>query len=244
MDLAEQRRRQMQMLQAREMQLRERELMSQRMTQMQMQRAIGAQQYSQPYNPGYGQRTVGGYMPPPPYPYPQQQPQGYVPPPQYAPQQQPQGYMPPEYTPGPGGKMLYMNQYLISPQPFLGPMLRSNEMMMMDQYLRSGNGRVVATLNRAGSLVLQVDGRPVWESGGHGGPGPDYRLVMQQDGNLVIYRDCPPNGHGKGAVWASGSSSRGGSVLAAVDEGNLIVYEGGTNKVDWAALKDGKCTVM
>lgn len=46
--------------------------------------------------------------------------------------------------------------------------------------------------------------------------------VMQPDGNFVVYSG------GGVALWSSGTSGRVGSWLAVQDDGNLVVYQGGT----------------
>lgn len=80
-----------------------------------------------------------------------------------------------------------------------------------------------------------------------------YRLAMQPDGNLVLYRtpdDAPlwaakTDGRGgtsavmqedgnlvidgdAGAVWASDTGGHPGATLAVQDDGNVVIYEAGT----------------
>ncbi|MFB7667801.1 hypothetical protein ACFC1R_28415 [Kitasatospora sp. NPDC056138] len=44
-----------------------------------------------------------------------------------------------------------------------------------------------------------------------------YELVMQNDGNLVLYSE-------NGAVWSSGTWGHGGAYAKFQDDGNLVVY--------------------
>lgn len=99
-------------------------------------------------------------------------------------------------------------------------------------YDKADNRRTVTS--QAG-LVLMV-GQDIWS------PNRQYRLIMQTDGNLVLYG---PNG----ATWATSSTIGGGDRLMVMQcDGNLVVYNGasqplwysGTNGHygAWLALQD------
>lgn len=45
-----------------------------------------------------------------------------------------------------------------------------------------------------------------------------YSLVMQTDGNLVLYHN------GVGAIWATGTDGQGGSSAVLQDDGNFVLY--------------------
>lgn len=47
-----------------------------------------------------------------------------------------------------------------------------------------------------------------------------YRLDMQQDGNLVLYRTSD-----NAPLWAAGTNDRGGTRAVMQDDGNLVVYK-------------------
>jgi hypothetical protein len=49
-------------------------------------------------------------------------------------------------------------------------------------------------------------------------PNRNYHLVMQGDGNLVLYRS---NGS---AVWATNTAGSGASYLTMQEDGNLVLY--------------------
>lgn len=95
-----------------------------------------------------------------------------------------------------------------------------------------------------GNLVLYYAGRAVWSQGsgylGHNlaagqqlaagqavqSPNGRYRLLMQGDGNLVLYRDGPH------AVWSSGTGGTGAEAKATMQsDGNLVL--GPPGQVTW-----------
>ncbi|MBP2173106.1 hypothetical protein J3E05_001438, partial [Methanococcus voltae] len=54
------------------------------------------------------------------------------------------------------------------------------------------------------------------------------KLVMQSDGNLVIYKkDNKP-------IWASNTDGKGGNKLVMQSDGNLVIYKK-DNKPIWAS---------
>ncbi len=106
-------------------------------------------------------------------------------------------------------------------------------------------------------LNMQVDGNlvvytsvaaPVWASGAGAAdqlcaphsmgldqyihsPDGQYKLLMQDDGNLVLYG---PNG----ATWASNTVGSGGSSVNMQDDGNLVIYTSTAQPV-WASNTAG-----
>ena len=60
----------------------------------------------------------------------------------------------------------------------------------------------------------------VWTTGTNGTDTAPYKLVMQGDGNLVIY------GKNK-AVWSTGTNERGTAPYKLVmqGDGNLVIYD-------------------
>jgi hypothetical protein len=86
-----------------------------------------------------------------------------------------------------------------------------------DDRLRSGDGRFEFVYQGDGNLVLYQHGAAIWASGTHGTP-PGL-LVMQHDGNLVMYdaHDVP--------IWSSeGSFGNPGAWLIVQDDGNVVIY--------------------
>ena len=59
-----------------------------------------------------------------------------------------------------------------------------------------------------------------------------YALILQSDGNLVLY-------HGTGPLWASNTAGKGASYLAMQSDGNLVLYTS-SGKPVWASNTAGK----
>jgi hypothetical protein len=64
-------------------------------------------------------------------------------------------------------------------------------------------------------------------------PNGHYKLIYQQDGNLVMY-----NIAGK-AVWASDTDGKGGDYAIMQADGNLVIYKGNKEPV-WSIHKQVK----
>jgi hypothetical protein len=73
--------------------------------------------------------------------------------------------------------------------------------------------RLRLTVTGGGNLVLQDQGRTVWQTGTTSG----VKLVMQNDGHLVLY-DA-----GNGTAWSSGTAGNPGAVLILRADGNLVI---------------------
>ena len=91
--------------------------------------------------------------------------------------------------------------------------------------IRSQNGRFYLAHNANGDGLLAVakpDGTQIWNNGSTPGtPGAPYQLVMQGDGNLVIYNK---NG---ASTWASDTNNKGRSpyTLYLDDNGKLSIID-------------------
>ena len=92
-----------------------------------------------------------------------------------------------------------------------------------------------------------------------------FRLIMQSDGNLVLYRQHDSktiwnsntaNSGAKRAImqddgnfvvytanneakWSSQTYGRPGNYLMVQDDGNLVIYRGGSNTAQWASNMKG-----
>lgn len=66
-----------------------------------------------------------------------------------------------------------------------------------------------------------------------------HHLVMQADGNLVLYHDT---GSGRVAAWASNTGGRPNSYLVMQDDGNAVVYSPTSTgrQVVWASNTGGR----
>ncbi len=80
-----------------------------------------------------------------------------------------------------------------------------------------------------GNLVIYLieQWRPIWATD-TGGAGNSNYLLMQKDGNLVLYANDGS------ALWDTGTYGRGGKRLAMQDDGNLVIYDEGGRAV-WAS---------
>lgn len=84
------------------------------------------------------------------------------------------------------------------------------------------NGAQIASSDGRYRLVMQADGNLVVYRGSSaqwatGTNGPNRRVVMQGDGNLVVYTGSTP-------LWASGTAGFRGSRLVMQNDGNLVIY--------------------
>ena len=74
-------------------------------------------------------------------------------------------------------------------------------------------------LSRSSDMIQSADGR--------------FRLVMQTDCNLVVYK-------GRHALWASGTNGKGDNCWAVMQgDGNFVVYDG-SHKPLWASGTNGR----
>jgi cell wall-associated NlpC family hydrolase len=99
------------------------------------------------------------------------------------------------------------------------------------------------------NLVIYQHSHPVWDwgSGDIGdllepgttlvpgdeliSPGRGYQLIMQGDGNLVLYQGgvtCPSASCSGTALWSSGTDGANGATVTMQPDGNLVVYYNGT----------------
>jgi len=97
-----------------------------------------------------------------------------------------------------------------------------------NERLVSKNGKYFAELKTDGNFVLYLTKEEhgkevelqVWETKTHGkGKGP-YKLVMQQDGNAILFDNH--NTH----IWATNTAGKGKKPYRLVlqDDGNLVIY--------------------
>lgn len=103
--------------------------------------------------------------------------------------------------------------------------LNSGETINKGDYLLSADSQSVLTLQNDGNLAQYQDFNIFWETGTQGSAAS--RLVMQSDGNLVLY-----NASGV-ALWSSQTQGNAGARLVMQTDGNLVVYSTG-NAPLWA----------
>ncbi len=96
--------------------------------------------------------------------------------------------------------------------------LAQGEALYPNSYLISPNGQYQLWMQGDGNLVLynNATGRVEWASWTQGNYG--LHVVMQTDGNLVMYDE-------EGYVyWESGTNPTGAAELNLQDDGNLVIY--------------------
>ena len=103
--------------------------------------------------------------------------------------------------------------------------LAVDETVQQDQSLYSDSGQYRLTVQLDGNMVLYGPGGPIWATN-TGCYNCGTYLIMQQDGNLVLY-----TGWGQ-PMWASNSSGSG-SRFVVQDDANLVVYNG-ANQAIWS----------
>lgn len=106
--------------------------------------------------------------------------------------------------------------------------------LRVDGRLRSANGQYLLTLGADGNLVVaDIYGNRRWESRTPGA----VKLVMQDDGNLVLYRaDGEP-------AWATDTNGPTDAYWVMLqDDGNLVLHPPGGDAVLWSSRGDTGCT--
>jgi hypothetical protein len=106
-------------------------------------------------------------------------------------------------------------------------LLKAGQQLSGGQAITSPNRRTTAVMQSDGNFVLYGAGRVLWNSQTNG-RAPGGRIIVQGDGNLVIYRRDGV------AVWSTRTEHTGGNgFLAMQDDENLVLYVGG--RVRWAS---------
>ena len=101
---------------------------------------------------------------------------------------------------------------------YKGTTLTTNQFLMKEDYLLSGDGQHQFILQDDGNLVLYrlSDHKALWASNTNGKAAS--QAIMQGDGNFVIYGY--PN-----AIWASNTDGKPNSSLIVQNDGNVVIYE-------------------
>jgi hypothetical protein len=108
-----------------------------------------------------------------------------------------------------------------SPAPVACGGLTPGQMLVAGAAVTSCDGRYRFIVQGSdGNLVEYQGSTPLWASNSEGHAG-DY-LVMQDDGNLVLYSAT------RSPLWASGTYGHPGAHFAVQDDGNIVVYDGST----------------
>jgi hypothetical protein len=116
-----------------------------------------------------------------------------------------------------------------NPPPPAGPapsgcgVLGSGQSLARGQSKVSCDGRFTFAHQGDGNVVLYQGGTPLWNTRTNGRS--TGNLVMQGDGNLVLYTP------GGSPIWASGTNGRNGATLAVQNDGNAVIYAPGPTAV-------------
>lgn len=87
------------------------------------------------------------------------------------------------------------------------------------QSISNGTGCFLIVQATDGNVVEYCNGSAVWSTHTYS---PGDHLVMQSDGNLVLYTS------GNSWIWKSGTNGYPGAELALQDDENLVLYSSGT----------------
>jgi hypothetical protein len=113
-----------------------------------------------------------------------------------------------------------------SPNNSNNSVLSSGQTLTKGNYLLSPDSQSVLTLQTNGDLALYSNFQAVWDTGALGGS--ISRLVMQSDGNLVLYSQS------NAALWSSQTAGNPGARLVLQTDGNMVIYSS-TNTALWAS---------
>jgi hypothetical protein len=114
-----------------------------------------------------------------------------------------------------------------------GSVLNAGNEIGVNQYLASPDGRF-ALLFQTDRNVVQYGPSPLWWTGTGGSSAT--RLVMQTDGNLVLY-------NGTTLVWQAGTVNSGANRLVVQSDGNVVLYTSSNTPVWWTGTGGYAVTV-
>jgi hypothetical protein len=133
---------------------------------------------------------------------------------------------------GSGGGWIELNSALLKIKAVSKPL----DALTNSQQLTAGKS--ISSNNGRYTLIMQGDGNLVLYSpsravwASNTDGKAGNRVIMQGDGNLVLYSPSR-------AVWASNTDGKGASALVLQDDGNLVIYKpNGT--ATWASNTNGK----
>ncbi|KAB8029054.1 lectin [Fluviispira multicolorata] len=105
----------------------------------------------------------------------------------------------------------------------------SGQTLYQGQQLESANHCFRLAMQNDGNLVLyrNSNNQATWAS--HTMNSGANRVVMQGDGNFVVYNS---NGNAK---WASGTNNHRGAWILIQNDGNLVIYSANSWNAIWAS---------
>jgi len=96
--------------------------------------------------------------------------------------------------------------------------LLPGEALMPNDTVKSCSGDTTLVHQDDGNVVVYRNGGALWHT--HTSQTASYALMMQTDGNLVLYSTA------KTPLWNSATSGNPASFLAMQDDGNAVIYRG------------------
>lgn len=115
---------------------------------------------------------------------------------------------------------------------FAKSVLRSGEILSVNQTLNSPNRLFFAVMQNDGNFVVYRGSGPSdvrydqWATKTNQSSISKFFAAMQADGNFVVYRGTSFSDN-RGAVWSSQTNTTPGSFfLSMQDDGNLVIYKG------------------
>lgn len=112
-----------------------------------------------------------------------------------------------------------------SPNGSNNSVLNSGQSISQESYLLSPDSQSALALQSNGDLALYSNFQMSWDTGALGSNAS--RLIMQSDGNLVLYNKSNV------ALWDSQTSGNPGSRLVLQTDGNMVIYSA-SNVALWA----------
>jgi len=109
--------------------------------------------------------------------------------------------------------------------------LQPNSILFVDGSCVSPDGRYHLDVQKDGNVVLYRFNEKIWSAGTTGSSAT--KLIMQPDGNLVLYGDSG------GPLWSSNTAGNPGAQLRVQTDGNMVIY-GVDQRVLWATETSGR----
>jgi RHS repeat-associated protein len=110
--------------------------------------------------------------------------------------------------------------------------LTSGATLYKGDIIRSPDQRFYLIYQTDGNVVLRgPTGAAIWNN--HKAGVASTRLIMQADGNLVLYNGSTP-------VWSTETNGHSGSYLQVQNDGNLVIYTNYTGTYSWNTETGGQ----
>lgn len=112
-----------------------------------------------------------------------------------------------------------------APTGYTDNILPVNGSLLNNRSILSSDGYTALTISQSGTLELRHDYQTVWSAPTSAGAGA--HLVVQNDGNLVLYKKSGE------VAWHSGTNGNGEVKLHVQEDGNLVLYKVSNGSPVW-----------